>query len=249
MRRWGIGLAAVLGVLVVAVQGVQAHLKDYIVNQDYYTAKRGEFEVAFWNDMNFTDANSDETYNSKHQIEVEYGILDHLQVAYYEVYTWDRDKNWERDAFKIETKLRFAQAGEWPLNLALYVEYENPNGSRDAHSDVLESKVIASRDFGPWNVVANFIFEKPLNDGSPWAYEYTAGIGYGVTPRTRLGLEVKQGLGDSKDFAFNDTQPLYLIPGIYASITPHVRVLAGPAFGLTKASDDFQLKSLVEVEF
>ena len=109
--------------------------------------------------------------------------------------------------------------------------------------------MILSRDVGPWNFVGNFIFEKKLNTGSHWEYEYTAGVSYGLTPRTRIGVEVKHGLGDSKDFDFSGNQPLYLIPGIYTSLTPHVRVLAGPAFGLTRVSDDLQLRSLVEIEF
>jgi len=227
----------------------EAHLRDYLVNQPYYTTKQGEFEVEFWNDMNFAEADNDDSYHSKHQVEFEYGVTDHLQLAYYEVYAWDRANDWERDEFKLEAKYRFAEAGQWPLDIALYAEYQNPNGRRDSSSDVLENKVILSRDVGPWNFVGNFIFEKKLNTGSHWEYEYTAGVSYGLTPRTRLGVEVKQGLGDSKDFDFSGNQPLYLVPGIYTSLTPHVRVLAGPAFGLTRVSDDLQLRSLVEIEF
>lgn len=236
-------------VLAAGIPRADAHAKDYLVTQDYYTAKKGEFEVSFWNDFNFAEADNDDTYNSKHQVELEYGILDHLQLAYYEVYTWDRAKDWERDEFKIEAKARLAEAGQWPVDIALYTEYANPNGSRDVNSDEIENKVICSRDFGKWNLTGNFIFEKKLNEGTPWEYEYTAGLSYAVSARTRLGLEVKQGLGDSEDFAFDETQPLYLVPGIYMSITPHIRLLFGPAFGLTKASDDLQLHSLVEVEF
>ncbi len=232
-----------------SVPKAEAHLKDYLVNQDYYTAKRGEFEVALWNDMNFTEADQSGSYNSKHQMELEYGITNHVQLAYYEVYKWNRDNDWERDAFKIEAKARLAEAGQWPLDVAFYTEYENPNGRRVSDSDALENKVILSRDFGPWNLVGNFIFTKKLNTGRHWAYEYTAGVSYAVTPRTRLGLEVKQGLGESGDFVFNRTQPLYLVPGLYMNVTPHVRLLVGPSFGLTKASDDVQLKSIVEVEF
>ena len=227
----------------------EAHLRDYLVNQEYYTAKKGEFEAELYNDMNFVEADHDGTYNSKHQVEVEYGVTDHLQLAYYEVYTWDRSKDWERDAFKVEAKYRFAEAGQWPVDLALYTEYKNPDGHRDINSDELENKVIVSKDIGPWNLVGNFVFEKKLNTGSHWEYEYTAGVSYALTPRTRVGLEVKQGLGDSKDFAFDSTQNLQLIPGIYTNLTPNVRLLLGPAFGLTRVSDDLQLRSIVEVEF
>ena len=189
----------------------EAHLRDYLVNQPYYTTKRGECEVAFHNDMNFAEADNDDTYNSKHQIELEYGVTDHLQLAYYEVYTWNRAKDWERDAFKIEANVRLADAGQWPIDVALYTEYENPDGHRVISSDVLENKVIVSKDFGPWNVVGNFVFEKALNTGSHWKYEYTAGVSYGITPRTRIGLELKQGLGDSADVADRRLSGLLLV--------------------------------------
>ena len=250
MNARGMGLSVAAALWFATAPPAHAHLKDYLVSQDYYTAKQGEVEVAFHNDMNFAEADNSGSYNSTHQVEVEYGILDHLQLAYYEVYTWDRARDWERDELKIEAKLRLAEAGAWPVDVALYTEYANPDGHRDISSDELENKVILSRDFGRWNVVGNFVFEKELNSGSPWAYEYTAGVSYGLTPRTRLGVEIKEGLGDSDDFdLFSNRQPLYVVPGIYASLTPHVRVLFGPALGLTRVSDDLQLKSIVEVEF
>ena len=228
----------------------EAHLRDYLVNQSYYTTKRGEFEVELYNDMNFAEADNDDSYNSQHQLEVEYGLTDHLQLSYYEVYTWDRAKDWERDEFKIEAKLRLAEAGRWPVDVALYAEYANPDGHREVNSDELENKVILSRDFGPWNVVGNFIFEKQINTHSDWEFEYTAGVSYALTPRTRLGLEIKETLGDSGEFGFRrKDHKAFLVPGLYTSLTPHVRVLAGPAFGLTRVSDDLQLRSIVEVEF
>ena len=232
-----------------AAPSAEAHVRDYLVNQPYDTTERGEFEVGFWNDMNFAEADNSGSYSSKHQLELEYGVTDHFQLAYYEVYTWDRAEDWERDEFKIEMKYRFAEVGQWPVDLALYTEYKNPDGRRQGHSDELENKVILSKDLGRWNVTGNFVFEKKINAGSHWAYAYTAGVSYGLTPRTRVGIEVKQGLGDSKDFDFSANQKLYVVPGIYTNLTPHLRVLVGPAFGLTRASDDLQLHSLVEVEF
>jgi hypothetical protein len=247
-RIAGLGLAVVC--CLEAAPVAHAHLKDYLVTRDYYTAKRGEVEVTFWNDMNFAEADNDDSYNSKHQVELEFGILDHLQLAYYEVYTWDRAQDWERDEFKIEAKLRFAEAGQWPVDVALYTEYKNPDGHRDVRSDELENKVILSKDVGPWNLVGNFVFERKINTRDDWAFEYTAGVSYAVAPRTRVGLEVKETLGDERELGVRrDDHKLYLVPGIYTSLTPHVRLLAGPAFGLTRASDDLQLRTIVEIEF
>ena len=244
-----IGVGMCVGVTVGPVVA-EAHLRDYLVNESYYTTKRGEFEVELYNDMNFAEADNDDSYHSKHQIEVEYGVTDHLQLAYYEVYTWDRAKDWERDEFKLEAKLRLAEAGQWPVDLALYTEYKNPDGHRDISSDELENKLIVSKDVGPWNVVGSFIFEKPLNTHSDWEFEYTVGVSYGLTPRTRLGLEVKETLGDADEFGIHrKDHKVFIVPGLYTNLTPHLRLLVGPAFGLTRASDDLQLRTIVEVEF
>ena len=242
---WGLGV----WVAGLAVFASDASAREYLLNQAYDTAKRGEVEVELYNDMHFTDADNDDSYNSKHQLEVEYGVLDHLQLGYYEVYTWNRADDWERDEFKIEAKLRFAEAGRWPADVALYSEYKNPNGHRAVHSDELENKVILSKRLGPLTLVGNVVFEKTLNTGSHWAYEYTAGLSYDLTPRIRLALETQQGLGESGKFGINRNHPWYLVPGLSVAFGPHVKLLAGPAFGLTRGSDDFQLKSIVEVEF
>ena len=227
----------------------EAHLRDSLLNQSYYTAKRGEVEVELWNDMYFPEADNDDTYHSTHQVELEYGLTDHVQLAYYEVYTWDRAQDWERDAFKVEVKARLAEAGQWPVDVALYTEYKNPDGHRGDHSDELEQKLIVSKDLGPWNVIANAIVEKKLNTGDAWELAYTAGASYGLGARTRLGVEVKQELGGLDALEFNGRTPFYIAPVLAASLTPHIRVVAGPVFGMTRASDDVQLRSIVEVEF
>ena len=250
VKRQGRFCFLVIGIFwVLGLQQAQAHMRDYLINQDYYTAKRGEFEVELYNDMNFAEADNSGSYNSQHQMELEYGITDHLQLAYYEVYKWNRENDWERDAFKIEAKARLAEAGQWPVDVAFYTEYANPNGRRSVRSDELENKVILGRDFGRMNVVGNFIFSKDLNVGNPWEYQYTAGASYAVTLRVRLGLEVQQSLGTSTGLHFDGTQPLYIVPGIYATLSPQVLVRFGQAFRLTRPSVDFQLKSIVEVEF
>ena len=250
MRNWrriGLVMAAAWGILSF---GGEAQARYYLVNQSYQTAEKGEVAVELWNDVNFAEADNDDSYHSKHQIEFEYGVTDHLQLAYYEVYTWDRAKDWERDAFKIEAKYRFADAGQWPVDVALYTEYKNPDGHRDVSSDEVENKVILSRDLGPWNVVGNIIFEKTINTHSDWEFEWTAGANYKLTPRIRMGLELKETLGDAGEFGLHrKDHECYLIPSVALHVSEHVGILVGPAFGLTRASDDLQLKSLVEVEF
>ena len=240
----------VVGVLVVGEKNVCAHVRDYIFNQQYYTTRKGEFEIESYNDLNLKEMSKDKTYNSKHQVELEYGVTNHLQLAFYELFQWDQSHNWQQDAFKVETKYRFFEAGELPVDVALYGEYANPNGPQKISSDEVEGKLILSRDCGPWNLVANLIAERQINRHEDLQWSYMAGASYLLNPKIRLGLELRETLGDQGEFGIHrKDHQLQLLPGIYASLTPNIRILFGPAIGLTRAADDLQLKSIVEVEF
>ena len=228
----------------------RAHMRDYIFNQGYHTTQKGEFEIGLVNDYKMPKTDDDDTFNSQHQIELEYGITDRLQLAYYEVFTWNRANDWRRDAFKVEAKNRFLESGELPVDIALYGEYKNPNGPRDARSDEVEGKLILSRDFGNWNVVGNLIAERKINAHEDLQWEYTAGVSYAVKPQLRLGLELKETLGDQGEFGIRRKgHELQLMPVIAFNPSSHARILFGPAVGLTRAADDVQLKSIVEIEF
>lgn len=250
VRRSTSILAAVAGLLALAPQPAHAHLRDYIFNQGYYTTRKGEFEVELYNDYNFTDLDNNDRDSSKHQIEMEYGITNRLQLAYYEVYTWNRGDDWERDAFKLEGKYRFFEAGELPVDIGLYAEYINPDGHKSIRSDEMELKLILSKNLGRWNVTGNFIAEREINAHDPWALAYTLGATYPVHPKVKLGLEIKETLGKSDDFGIDRKDHKFqLMPVVAFSPTPHTRILFGPAIGLTHPANDLELKSIVEIEF
>ena len=127
------------------------------------------------------------------------------------------------------------------MDVALYAEYKNPNGPNDVNSDEVEGKLILSRDFGSWNLIGNLIAERQINAHEDLQWSYTAGLSYLFNPKLRLGFEIRETLGDQHQ--------LQLMPVVAFSPSQHTRVLFGPAFGLTRAADDIQLKSIVEVEF
>ena len=250
LHRFAVMTAAAAAMLAMTSRPAHAHLRDYIFNQSYYTTKKGEFEAELYNDYNFTDLDDNNQDSSKHQIELEYGVADHLQLAYYEVYTWDRTNDFERDEFKLEGKYRFFQAGDLPVDVALYAEYANPDGHQDLNSDTMEMKLILAKNIGRWNVTGNFITERKINEHSLWELEYTLGVSCPVHDRVKLGLEIKESLGDTDDLGIDRKDHKFqLMPVVAASLTPHARILFGPAIGLTHAADDLQLKSVVEIEF
>ena len=230
--------------------GAEAHMRDYILNQSYYTSKKGELELELYNDLNMPNKDTDDTWNSKHQVELEFGVTDHLQLSVYEVAAWDREKDWHQEEWKLEGKYRFLEAGELPVDIALYAEYANPNGHNDVSSDEMELKLILGKNIGDWNVTGNFITEREINQHEDWQFEYTLGAHYPVKPNLHLGLELKGTLGNSDEFGPNaDNHELQLMPVVGFSPTPKTKILFGPAFGLTRNTDDVQLKTIASIEF
>lgn len=228
----------------------EAHMRDYLLNQEYYTAERGEFEVETFNDLKLREADNSDTYASKHQVELEYGLLDHLQLAGYAVWEWGKGEPVAWDEWKAEAKYRFLEAGALPVDVAVYLEYANTNGSPPDDSDELEGKLILSKTWSAWNVTANWIMEKEIQNANNWEHSWTAGVTYAWTPRFKTGLEWKETLGTSEDFGFRHVgYQVQLMPTIGWSPTPHSKILVGPAFGLSRAAPDVEIRTMVAVEF
>ena len=64
------------------------------------------------------------------------------------------------------------------------------------------------------------------------------GLAKWVSPKLTAGVELKGGKGKA-----------YILPGAYMTISPGRRLNVGAAFGLTGESDDFQTKTILELEY
>jgi hypothetical protein len=244
--------AVVASVWALAAAPVHAHMRTFIFNQDYYTEEQGGLEVELFNDFNLTDLDNENTYDSKHQVELEYGLTNHVQIAVYEVFTWDeaRREHWQHDQVMAELKYRLAEAGQWPVDVALYTEYKNPNGPRNTRSDTWENKLILGKTVGRVRLVTNLTAQKTINTHSDWQFSYTVGASHAFTPRVIGFLEYKESLGGQDDvewFAGNHAQQL--LPGIAIQTSEKSRLLIGSAIGLSSPANDIELKSIFQFEF
>src|SRR5947208_2997434 len=60
-----------------------------------------------------------------HKVELEYGLTDHWDLALYHVFAQEAGA-FKFDSWRAETRYRFAEKGEWPVDLLLYFEVERP---------------------------------------------------------------------------------------------------------------------------
>jgi len=127
------------------------------------------------------------------QTEFEHGITDNLELGLYVAFQ-PQPANLQSTAtltegtgFKERLRYRLADAGEWPIDVALYgelVEY-------DIEFEI-EAKIILERRFGNLRIAANawaereWYYEQRQQD---WVLNPTIGATYQVTPAFHAGVE------------------------------------------------------------
>lgn len=133
--------------------------------------------------------------------ELEYGITDRLEVALYFAFRQggSADTPFLRfQGLKQRARYRFAEQGEWPINVGIYLEIA------ELHNELeFEEKILLSRRFGPLNVIANLWIEQEWywqTEETKFIYNPTIGAAYEISPRLHVGAEYwVRGRFDSDD--------------------------------------------------
>jgi len=138
------------------------------------------------------DAGSDAvtSLRSNLETEIEYALTDHVELAWYTVFSQGATAAAPALRFqgvKQRVRFRFAEMGDLPINLGLYLEVGEFYDEFE-----FEEKLLLSRRFGRLNLAANLWVEQEYNfQEEDWRYLYnpTVGVNYQVTPGFTPGLE------------------------------------------------------------
>jgi hypothetical protein len=168
----------------------------------YETLPKGSLEVETYVDydpIKVKDVNGNPvTYGAtQFQTEFEYGITDRLELGLYAtiapssgetaVYT-DIPALTEGTGLKERLRLRFAEAGEWPVDVGIYGELVETEREVE-----LEAKILLQRRIGDLRLVANLWGEREYENLSihqgDWVVNPTLGATYQVTPLFHPGVE------------------------------------------------------------
>jgi hypothetical protein len=170
------------------------------------TLDKGETEIEQYVDMTPVRALST-IYGDKvwymatqFQTEYEHGLTDRLELGLYLALMPDPGSGYQDTAtltegtgFKERLRYRLSDAGEWPIDVALYgelVEYTN--------EFEIEAKIILERRFGKLRIAANawaereFYYLSPKLGASPpqdWVLNPTIGATYQIIPEFHAGVE------------------------------------------------------------
>ena len=150
--------------------------------------------------------------------EIEYGLTNRVELGLYATLAPQAPgflavpSLTDGNGAKQRLRVRFADAGDWPIDLALYGEVSETNTELE-----LEWKVILERRFGPVRLLANAWFEYELyfSGRREWVFNPTAGFTVQATPNVSVGLEYWMRAEVASDGAprdFNDGPHHYLGP-------------------------------------
>ncbi len=163
----------------------------------YETLPAGDAEVELYADLTplrAIDANGAPAryLGVQDQLEIEYGITDRLELGLYlTLAPVDTGLMFAPDmpegtGVKQRLRYRFAEAGRWPLDLAIYGEVTETQREVE-----LEAKVILQRRLGPLRIAANAWAERELyfRGAREWVANPTAGVVFEKWIRVQPGVE------------------------------------------------------------
>jgi hypothetical protein len=159
------------------------------------------------------------------QTEFEYGITDRLELGLYAQYVPSPSDAWSSvpsfaggNGMKQRLRLRLAEEGEWPVDVALYGEVSELENELE-----LEANVILQKRFGKARAMVNLWAEREFYyDGrGDWVLHPTAGLTYEVTPTFHPGVEywMRAEFPDDKppQKVFNDGPHHFIGPAVMLS--------------------------------
>lgn len=192
-------LAALLisGAAALTARSAHANPRPLPFTYIYETLPHGEAEVELYTDLTpqrllNADGNPGWHLASQFQVEIEYGITDRLELGLYlTLQPVDTDfpgapDIGEGNGVKQRLRYRFADAGVWPVDVAVYGEL-----SENQREIELEGKVILQRRLGDFRVAANLWAEREyyFAGGSAWVLNPAAGVVWEKSFTIQPGIE------------------------------------------------------------
>lgn len=213
-----------------------ADRRSFTNTYEYATTPEGHTEVELWHTQSRDTWDSGSPQRFQQQVEIEHGITDHWDAALYTAFSQVAASNpdiaqpFGLDAVRLESRYRFAERGEWPVDTVAYLEVSKDFGKGIYE---LEGKAIVARDFEKLTVAANVIGEVELGHDVPepeFELGFAGGATYEVSPKLRLGAETWGGFSeDATKVSIGPAIGLGLSPGFWLALTT--------GLGLTDASD------------
>lgn len=241
MRRFA------LASLFLAASATAAHadLRSFTHTYEYATMPAGQTAIELWHTQSRATWDADSPQGFEERLELEHGLTDHWDMAFYTVFAQTSAGMFSEplhlSEIKLESRYRFAERGELPIDTLLYGEIAKEFGESVYE---LELKLVGARDFGDVTAVVNAIGEVKFGkdvDETELELGYAAGITYPVHPKFRIGAE-SWGTFE-EDEAYISAGPAVSYAG-----ASNFWVTLTTGFGLTDEADAFDARAIFGIE-
>jgi hypothetical protein len=249
MKRVAVALISMLH-----LSTAHADRRAYGTTYEAVTAPRGELDVETWS--TYTEAGELDggpaSRGVREMVELEYGITDRWDAALYnrlDIVSGDTKSGYA--GFKIETRYRPTDRGEWVVDPVFYLELQQLFIG-DAKQK-LEAKLIVAKDFGPVNTAVNIAVEEERLEDKTWntEIEYAAGVSYAFSPAWIVGAETFGKAEKEMDEIENRTWvgPAVSWAGGGSGALRGVWVTLAGGAGLTEGADAYYARLIVGLQF
>jgi hypothetical protein len=233
--RITIGISLTLGAL-----SARADQRSFVRAYDYATQPKGNLEFELWNEIEPPPGDLSAAVVTT-RVELEYGLTDHWDLALYHVFEQGGPDHapLRLDSWRVETRYRLAERGEWPVNVMLYLEGERPTALSDPFE--LEEKLILTRDLGRFGLVLNLVGEQKIFRGAERNWEVDLGARYELVPQLRVAAEV----WTIQAVTSGQTKGSWYAGPSVSVASGRVWLQAGAGVGLGDATSQFQFRSVL----
>jgi hypothetical protein len=195
MYRFSTKLLLVAAALAASTSTAFADRRMFTATYEYKTVPEGHTALELWHIEDRATWKDDSPHAMEEILELEHGLTDHWDAALYTVFTQVGAVDplvaqpFSLHELKVESRYRFADRGELPVDIMAYGEVAREFGGGVYE---VEAKAILARDFDKLTLAANLIAEIAFGSDVPetelelgWA----AGATYEVHPKLNLGVE------------------------------------------------------------
>lgn len=229
-----------IGVLLAAA-GALANPRPLPFTYPYETLPKGGLELEQFVDLSpvlsIDDADGTRAWSARYQLttEVEYGITDRLELGlYFVAATEPGEAPLVFDGIKQRLRYRLVEAGQWPIDVALYAEIAEKHDELE-----LELKINLQRRIGPARLMVNLSGERAwdYHGGGEWVLNPSGGIAFEITPALSLGLEywMHAVLGEAELQQYAGPTVSVQWRKLWVSVAPYLRL---DALGAPQATND-----------
>jgi len=233
-----------VGLSSIAPRVAHADRRAFGFTYEYNTMPEGGVDLELWNTQSRASFPGGPA-NLDWKMEVEYGVTDHWDLAVYQTFGQTHGAGGS-DALgyqetSLESRYRFAERGEWPVDVLVYLEVAKGFGT--GLGDV-EPKIILAKDLGQVSLNLNLISEIELTREASgdleleWVPGWSFGAAYELSPQWKLGAETFGEIEDEEAIAS-------IGPSVSWAPNEKIWVAGTVAAGLTDEASDLTARFII----